>query len=223
MIYHGDCLEILKTLPDNSVDLVLTDPPYGIDYQSAWRTDKTQWKPKIANDKKPFIWWLPEAYRVLKEGGAMLCFTRYDTENDFRWAMNIAGFIPKMQVIWDKGVHGMGDLKGDFAPLHENIIFATKGRFIFPGKRPKSVIRCQRVSPEKLIHPNEKPVELLKEIIEATTTEGQTVLDAFLGSGATALAAYETRRSFIGIEMSEEYVKIAEARIASVKYQTAIV
>ena len=127
--------------------------------------------------------------------------------------MNIAGFIPKMQVIWDKEIHGMGDLKGDYAPLHENIIFATKGRFIFPGKRPKSVIHCQRVSAEKLVHPNEKPIELLKQLIEEITIEGQTVLDAFLGSGATALAALETHRNFIGIELDETYYKIAQERI----------
>lgn len=223
MIYHGDCLEVLKTLPDNSVDLVLTDPPYGIDFQSARRTDKAKWKPKIANDKTPFIWWLHETFRVVKEGGAVLCFTRYDTEEDFRWAMRIAGFTPKMQVIWDKEIHGMGDLKGDFAPLHENIIFATKGRFVFPGKRPKSVVRCQRVTAEKLVHPNEKPIKLLESLIESASKEGDTVLDLFLGSGATGVAAQNTRREFIGVELNEEYVKIAEARINNLKQQTQMV
>lgn len=72
--------------------------------------------------------------------------------------MREAGFKDKAQVIWDKVVHGMGDLRGDFAPCHENVIFATKGRFTFPGKRPKSVIRVQRVDASKLAHPNEKPV-----------------------------------------------------------------
>jgi DNA modification methylase len=128
----GDCLERLKELADESVDSIVTDPPYGVDYQSAWRTDKSKWKPKIKNDKAPYIWWLKDAFRVLKVGGALLCFTRYDTENDFRWAMKLAGFMPKAQIIWDKQIHGMGDLKGDFAPQHENIIFANQGKVYFP-------------------------------------------------------------------------------------------
>jgi DNA modification methylase len=56
-LYLGDCLEIMKSIPDKSVDAVITDPPYGIDYQSAWRTDKLQWKPKIQNDATPFLGW----------------------------------------------------------------------------------------------------------------------------------------------------------------------
>lgn len=67
-LHNGDCLEVMKSIPDGSVDLVLCDPPYGIDYQSAWRTDKTQWKPKIANDKLPFVWFIHEAAKKLKFG-----------------------------------------------------------------------------------------------------------------------------------------------------------
>ena len=174
-IIQGDCLTVLRTLPDKSVDSIITDPPYGIDYQSASRPDKTKRKPKIANDKTPFIWWMYDAFRVLKDRAALICFTRYDTEEAFRWAMSIAGFSPKAQVIWDKRTHGMGDLRGDFAPGHENIIFATKGRYTFPYGRPKSVLSHSRVPPGKLLHPNEKPESLLADLINSLTRPGQLI------------------------------------------------
>lgn len=215
-IVLGDCLSVMGDLEAESFEAVITDFPYGIDFQSAWRIDKATWKPKIANDEAPFIWFLPQAFRVLKQGGVLLCFVRYDKENDLRWAMRLAGFTDKAQIIWDKQTHGMGDLKGDFAPAHENIVFATKGRFIFPGKRPKSILRHPRVSPDKLQHPNEKPVSLMRELIEAVTTEGQTVLDPFCGVGPTLIAAKECGRNAVGIELSEEYFRISQARLTSV-------
>lgn len=212
-VLQGDCLELMRDIPDGSVSLVLTDPPYGIDYQSSRRTDKEKRKPKIANDKEPFLAWLPEAFRVLKEGGALACFTRYDVEGAFRASMRQVGFNDKAQVIWDKVIHGMGDLRGDFAPCHENVIFAVKGRFTFPGKRPKSVLRFQRVTAEKLLHPNEKPVELMSYLIQHLSSEGDTVLDCFAGVAPTLVAARSIGRNFIGMELSEEYCAIARKRL----------
>lgn len=217
MILLGDCLERLKELPDDSVDSVVTDPPYGIDFQSAWRTDKSKWKPKIANDKKPFIWFLLEAFRVTKAGGGLLVFCRWDVQEIFRQCIELASFEVKSQVIWDREVHGMGDLKGSFGPQHDVIWFATKGKFVFPGSRPKSVIRSARVGADKLVHPNEKPVELMEQLISAITPPGGTVLDPFMGSGSTGVAAMRLGFKFIGCEMSPEYVEIAERRIEHAK------
>lgn len=208
----GDCLERLRELPDESVDAIVADPPYGIDYQST-RLESSRWKPKIASDKSPFIWWLKDAFRILKPNSGILCFARYDTESDFRWAMELAGFTPKSQIIWDKGLHGMGGLKGDFAPQHENIIFATKGKFRFPGKRPSSVISVSKIYPLKLKHPNEKPVELMRQLIEAITPKGGTVLDPFMGVGSSAQAAILAGVDFIGIDIDPTYVEIARQRV----------
>jgi site-specific DNA-methyltransferase (adenine-specific) len=144
----------------------------------------------------------------------MACFVRYDVEEEFRAAMKEAGFITKAQVIWDKVIHGMGDLKGDFAPCHENIIFATKGRFVFPGKRPKSVVRVQRVNAEALQHPNEKPVELMSYFVEHLCPPGGAVLDPFMGVGGTGVAAKQLGRSFVGIEQDETYFAIASKRLS---------
>ncbi len=214
-IIQGDCTQILKTFPDNSIDAIVTDPPYGIGYHGTRRKDKARRFKRIANDTAPYVWWLHEAARVLKPRGALLCFTRYDTEEAFRFAMRLAGLEPKTQIIWDKVIHGVGDCRGDFGLRHENVIFAVKGRFLFPHKRPVSVLRMQRLSSKRLTHPNEKPVELLQQLIEAVTRPGELVLDPFLGSGTTAVAAKALGRRYIGIELDRGYANAARARLAA--------
>jgi site-specific DNA-methyltransferase (adenine-specific) len=212
-VIQGDCLELMKDIPDKSIDCIITDPPYGIDYQSAWRTDKSKWKPKIANDKAPYTVWADEAYRIMKDNTGILCFTRWDTEQDFREALTKSGFKCKQQIIWDKEVHGMGDLTGDFASQHENIIFAHKGRFTFKGKRPKSVFRSQRVTPTELKHPNEKPIDLMEKLVSSITLENDVVLDLFAGSGTTGVACKNLNRQYILIEKEPEYVEIIKKRL----------
>lgn len=216
-LHHADCLDALRTIEAESVDAIITDPPYGIDYQSARRIDKADWKPKIANDKLPFIWWLYDAYRVLKWGGALLCFCRWDVQDVFKMAIECAGFEIKSQVIWDREVHGMGDLRGAFSPQHDVVWFASKGRFNFPGKRPASIIRSQRLSGNQLTHPNEKPLDLLAQLIGSTTHPGEVVLDCFLGSGVTGEAAIRSGRKFVGIEKSPEYFDLSRRRIENAR------
>ena len=212
-VIHGDCLEVMKEIPEKSVDCIITDPPYGIDYQSAWRTDKSLWKPKIANDKTPYTVWTDEAFRIMKDNTGLLCFTRWDTEQAFREALTKSGFTCKQQIIWDKEVHGMGDLKGDFASRHENIIFAHKGRFTFKGRRPTSVFRSQRVTPTELKHPNEKPVDLMEQLTLAITDVLDIILDPFAGSGTTGVACKNLNRNYTLIEKEQEYIDIINKRL----------
>jgi site-specific DNA-methyltransferase (adenine-specific) len=211
-IILGDCLEVMRGMGDNSVDLVLTDPPYGIDFQSNRRV-KWQQKDKIANDKTPFVDWISDAWRVLKPSGSLLCFCRWDVQQDFINAIVGANFKLKSQIIWDKGVHGMGDLKAEFAPQHETILFAIKDSFNFPANRPTTIIKQMRVAPSELLHPNEKPEQLLAKLISYTTSEGDTVLDCFSGSGSTLYASKRLHRNYIGIEIDPKYVKIAQDRL----------
>ena len=215
----GDCLAILPTLPKESFDSIVTDPPYGIDYQSAWRTDRGQWKPKIANDLTPCIEWLPDAFRLTKQEGALLCFCRWDVQETFRAAIESAGFVVKSQVIWDRGNHGMGDLSGSFAPQHDVIWFATKGDFTFPGKRPSTIIRGMRLAADKLVHPNEKPVSLMLQLVASITPKGGTVLDCFMGVGATGVATIRRNCDFVGVEINESYFTIAKKRIEQAQAQ----
>jgi DNA modification methylase len=201
-------MDALRTIASNSVDCIITDPPYGIDYQG-----KGKRFAKIANDKLPFIWWMHDAFRVLKDRRCIVVFTRWDVEESFRQALRIAGFHVKSQVIWDKAVHGIGDCLGAFGSRHENIIFAVKGRFTFPDKRPMTVIRVPKINPTKLVHPNEKPEELINYLIDHLTSPGQLILDPFLGSGVTALAAKKLGRNYLGVELDEGYIRVIKARL----------
>lgn len=204
-IICGDCIKGMQELAEGSIDAVIADPPYGIDYANTKGA-------RILNDKRPYIWFLSEAYRVLRDNSACLVFCRWDVLPDFKRAMELAGFRVKAQVVWDKESHGMGDCEGNFAPCHELILFGVKGRYIFPGKRPRDVIHCPKVSSAHMMHPNEKPVALLKTLIESTTREGETVLDPFLGSGTTAVACRECDRSCIGYELDPQYYETTKAR-----------
>ena len=213
-LFHGDCLTVMAGMEAGSVSAVVTDPPYGIDYQSARRIDKSKWKPKIQNDKTPFLGWAGMAYQLCTPMGCILVFYRWDVQTAFVDELEQNKWVVKSQIIWDKVSHGMGDLNGEFAPQHENILFGRKTEFTFPGDRPKTVFRCNRVPPEQLLHPNQKPVSLLSALIESVSNPGDTILDPFMGSGTTGVAALLTGRHFIGIELDESHFAIAQARIA---------
>ena len=210
-IIHGDSLTVLREMASESVDAIVTDPPYGINYHTKGTGAS------IKNDKSPFIWFLYDAFRVLKSGssgqGTIVCFTRWDVQQVFIDAMKLAGFQVKSEVIWDKVLHGMGDCKAQFAPTHENIIFAVKGKFSFPGHRPNDLVRVSKLPSSQMIHPTEKPVGLLADLITAVTKPGDLILDPFAGSGSTLVAAKKTGRRFIGIELDDEYYGKAQRRI----------
>ena len=209
----GDCLERMAEIEDGSVDAVITDPPYGISYQSAWRTDKSKWKPKIAGDKSPFIWFLRDATRALQDGGCLLCFCRWDVGEAFRLAIGWAGLTVRSQIVWDRMSHGAGDTAGSPAPQHDLIWYATKGRRVFHDKRPKSVVRAMRISGQQLIHPNEKPESLMGQLVASYAPPASLIFDPFMGSGTTGVACVNTGRNFIGIERDPGYFAIAEKRI----------
>ena len=195
-IFNADCRDILPHL--EPVDLVLTDPPYGIDYQSAWRTDKSQWKDKIAGDTE-FPLWL---FEVFKPKNAMFIWCRWD----------ILGLLPPPRsfIVWDKGNHSMGDLQHEFGRRWEACAFYPFDghKFIY---RPVDIINAPRINPVALLHPNEKPVEAITPLL--ASNEGDTILDPFMGSGTTLRAAKDLGRKAIGIEIEEKYCEIAVKRL----------
>lgn len=208
-IIHADSLTVLRQMEPESVDAVITDPPYGINYVS-------QTGAKVKNDTAPFIWFLYDAFRVLKPGGSIICFTRWDVQQTFIDAMKLAGFKVKSEVIWDKVIGGQGDLKAQFSPSHENIIFAIKGKYSFPGHRPRDLVTYQKLASSQMIHPTEKPVGLLTNLISSVTKPGDLIVDPFAGSGSTCVAAKKTGRRFIGIELDDEHFERASRRIEEV-------
>jgi site-specific DNA-methyltransferase (adenine-specific) len=193
------------------VDAVIADIPYGIDYQSAWRTEENR-KPKIANDTEPFLGWSGVLHQITKPTSAVYIFYRWDKQQVIYTHLQ-ENFGVKSQIIWDKVIHGMGDLKGEYAPQHESILFATRDKFSFPGKRPRSIIQQRRVLPDDLLHPNEKPVPLMRKLVRDCTVPGDVVLDFTMGSGSTGVACGMEQRKFIGIEIDPDYFEIARKRI----------
>jgi DNA modification methylase len=203
-LWPGDCVEEMKGMSSGIFDAVVTDPPYGINYQANFGCKPARF-PRIIGDKAPAIAFLPEAFRLVKDGGALLSFCHWRTQEAFRAAIEAAGFSVKCQVIWDRGHHGLGNTSCTFGPQHDVIWFATKGKFRFPGKRPKSVIRSMRVAHQRMVHPTEKPVDLMRQLVRAVTPENGLVLDPFAGSGSTGVAALEEGRRAILIELDPTY------------------
>lgn len=214
-LLQGDCLELMKSIPDGSVDMVLTDPPYGMEYQSNRRT-ATEKFAKISNDDG--LSWLnefaDECYRVMRNDSAAYVFCSWHKVDVFKVSFERI-FKLKNIVVWVKNNHGSGDLKGAYAPKHEFVLYMHKGRSLFRSGRTPDVIMADKVSGARMVHPTEKPIALLEQFIGNNSDEQNTILDPFMGSGTTGVAAKNLNRNFIGIELDETYFNIAKDRIAN--------
>lgn len=215
-IYLGDCLEVMKKIDDKSIDLIITDPPYLINYKTSYRKDKThRYNFVIEGDNDPDLIkeFLQEANRCLKEDTAIYVFlhqTRIDIlKNEIEKLFKIKNII-----VWKKNNWTAGDLRCSFGRSYEFLILANKGKRKINGKRLNDVWEFSRVVGKKQLHQNEKPVELIKRCIEKHSNENDLILDCFLGSGTTAIACKNTNRRFIGIEKDKGYYDIAIERIA---------
>jgi DNA modification methylase len=199
-IYNADCRDVLPTL--GKVDLVLTDPPYGIGYNSNQLDDGSRVLARsIAGDldtavRDEFLdWWGDRPALVFGS-----------------WKKN-RPVTTKMLLIWDTlGALGMGDLSLPWKPSHQEIYVLGSG---FSGKRTSDVLRyppVQSMSKNGRTHPHEKPVALIRELLGKCPTG--TILDPFMGSGTTLRAAKDLNRKAIGIEIEERYCEIAANRMA---------
>lgn len=191
-LYLGDCLEILPTL--GKVDAVVTDPPYGMAFQSNHRAEKHM---KISNDDNINLLLMACEIEV---SHSSYIFCRWDNLRDVP--------KPRSLVTWVKNNWSMGDLKHEHARQTEVALFYAGESHSFPSGRPSDVIRVPRTGNEH--HPTEKPVELMSRFVEWTYG---LVLDPFMGSGTTGVACAKIGRKFIGIELEEKYFDIACKRI----------
>ena len=239
----GDCLDKLKELDDNSIDSIITDPPYG--------TTSCKWDSVIDFD---LMW--QQLNRVIKPNGAIVLFGSEPFSSALRMS-NIKNY--KYDWIWEKNMP-TGMAQSSYMPMkyHETIsVFVNKGKPTFnkqlaersesgiarakykmqgsshksnhiaikqqspkqynPTKvNPKTVLKFKSVpnTPKgSKLHPTQKPVLLLEYLIKTYTNENETVLDFTMGSGTTGVACLNTKRNFIGIEREQEYFDIAKARI----------
>ena len=212
-IYNEDCLEGMKRIPDKSVDLIITDPPYLMDYQSGRRKNKFD---KIIGDKDSHQLisdCVDEYYRVLKDDSAIYMFCSWHHVDFFKKEFE-KYFNLKNILVWNKNNHGSGDLKGSYAPKYEFVLFGHRGRALHKTKRVPDVLNYSKVSGSVSLHPTQKPIDLLEHFILNNSEENGIILDTFMGSGTTAIACINTNRNFIGFEMDKKYYDIANNRIA---------
>ena len=205
-LIHGDCIDELRKLPSNSVDLVCTDPPYGNAH--AYGLDKRT----IMGDEHPLIGLLAlaESYRLLRRNRC--CFFFLDARHmalvDL-FVRRYTAFRVRSYCVWDKKVMGLGY---GIRPRHELILALEKGKPRYASAGFANVLEARRAwrSPA---HPHQKPVELMRTLIAHVTSPGDLVLDPFAGSGSTAVAAKLLHRRYIAIERDPSYVAVARDRL----------
>jgi len=209
-LFLGDCMRIFPTFLDGEVDMLYTDPPYGLNYES----DVFD---RIEGDEQLPVDWIPEAFRVLKEGGAFYCFAHWTTWSVLEAAVKEVGFQIKNMIVMNKSNHGRGDLEGAYAPKHELLLFATKGRHTlrFPYGRTNDIWEARWFSPvnPQRLHATEKPVSWWEPGIFNSSRVGDLILDPFMGSASCGEACMKHGRRYAGIEISEAYFAAACKRL----------
>ncbi len=203
-IVQGDCTRILRRLPNACVDLVVTDPPYGVNYRD--RLNRT-----IANDDRPerILGVFDDVYRVLKPNTLCVCFYGWNRVDAFFRAWRQAGFVPVGHIVWQKNY---ASSRSFLQARHEQAYLLAKGRPAKPAI-PLNDVQPWEYSGNR-IHPTEKSVSILRPLIESFSRPGEFVLDPFAGSGSTCVAAALCGRRFMGVELDVQYHKLAVARLA---------
>ena len=232
-LFNGDCLEVMKGVPDGSVDCAVIDPPYkivaggcrkvslgdecsGIFNRRKDNNKRTDWVDEVRTGKMfkhndiKFEHWLPELYRVMADKSHTYLMINSRNLAELQNKAEQAGFKFQNLLIWDKGnvTPNKWYMQG-----FENILMLRKGGAKNINNMGSSnILKIPNIIGKKK-HPSEKLVELLEIMINNSTNEGEVVLDMFMGSGSTGVAAINTNRKFIGIELDEKYFDIAKERI----------
>jgi len=200
----GDCVDAMRHLPDECVDLVLTDPPYIVNYCERGGR-------RIANDDNT-RWVYPafcQAYRLLKDNSFCVSFYGWNHVDTFLSSWRKCGFKPVGHFVW---VKTYSSSTGYSKMWHECAYLLVKGRPAKPVNPPPDILAWGKYSGNKL-HPTQKPVSALMPIIEAYSKKGDVVLDPFGGSGSTAIASRASERHFVLFEKDEQYFEAARARL----------
>ena len=217
VIKNENCISGLKSdIPDESIDLIVTDPPYLMNYKTNRRKDKNhKFHTVISGDDDYDLIhdYIKECYRILKPDSAAYIFCNVNKVDYFKSEIEKAGFNIKNMIIWVKNNHTAGDLIAQFGKKYEILFYVNKGRCPIRGKRIDDIWEFPKVSNSKLLHQNQKPLELIAQCIEKSSDPGDIVFDGFMGSGTTAIASMSLNRHYIGYEIDPDYFKIAEDRI----------
>ncbi|GFK94766.1 Modification methylase DpnIIB [Fundidesulfovibrio magnetotacticus] len=228
IVHCGDALAVLREMPGESVDAVLTDPPYSsgglhMAARQADPADKYQhtgairtYPPMLGDlkDQRSFtMWatlWLSECWRVAKPGAAAMVFSDWRQLPAMTDALQGGGWAWRGIVVWHKS--GGRPMLGEFRRDAEYVVYGVKGKRRATHRRCLPGVYRYPINAGRKVHLTSKPVELIKELLYVTP-DGATILDPFLGGGTTALACMQTGRRFVGVELSEEYCDLACGQI----------
>ena len=236
-LYHGDCLEYMKSIPDNSIDLILTDPPYNIS-QCGKALDRSKHVSPIMRrdkaisldfgawdrmDRDDFLLftrsWFEKACKKLKNGGTIISFFSEEDISLFHWMSEQNNLRTRTIFVWHKTNPSPSVRKVNYLSSTEFAYMGSKGdkswTFNFGYQNdmhnffetPNSSVYGETE------HPTEKPLSLMEHFVKIHTNKDDIILDPFMGSGTTGVAAVKNGRNFIGIEKDDEYFKIASKRI----------
>lgn len=218
----GDCLEALKQIKDESIDLLITDPPYKTTSRGCAGNSGGMLQKDINKKGKVFTYnnidcieYAPEFYRTLKDGSHCYVMTNHVNLIHMLNTFTQAGFHFIKSLVWDKGNKIMGQY---YMSQFEYILFFRKGKGVkINNCGTGDILSVPNIKSKddsgKNLHDTEKPIGLMKILVENSSKENETVIDPFMGIGSTALACIETNRKFIGIEIDNKYYNIAEDRI----------
>lgn len=209
VLYLGDCVHRMRAMKNGSVDFVLTDPPYGVGYKD--RNGRT-----IQGDVR-LDWLKPafkEMFRLLKPNSFAISFYGYNRIGEFAAAWQAAGFEMVGHFTFAKH-YASNRGRGYTSRRHENSYLLIKGRPSVPVEAPSDVLRWGKYT-GNILHPTQKPIEPLRELIGAYSKPGDVVLDPFSGSGSTAEAATREGRRFVGIDLEPEFFQASAQRLAAV-------
>lgn len=199
--------DVARLMEKKKAEMIHTDPPYGMSYQSNMRT-KSQKFATLENDDKIITEWIEPAISV--SSGWVFVWTTWKVLEAWLGVVKPFGRMTNL-VVWSKGGGGIGDLKGTFSTDHEMALVFNRGAELC-GKRIGSVWSFGKDAPSAYMHPTQKPVALAGEAIDKTTKQGALVYDPFLGSGTTLIAAEQLNRKCYGMEISPAYCDVIVAR-----------
>ena len=208
-IYNEDCLEGMKSFPEKSVNITLTDIPYGVvNRESNGLRNLDKENADVFNIDMDEL--LSEIYRVT-EGQIIIFCAKEQFSEIYKFFANKKGTT--RSIVWQKT--NPSPMNGQYVYLsgvEHAVWFKPRGRKIFNAHCKNTVFTYSNGS--RKIHPTQKNVDLFKELIGDNSNEGEIVFDPFMGSGTTAISAIDTGRDYIGFELNEEYYKLSEQRIS---------
>lgn len=217
-LYHADAIDVVGQLPEQSIDLLVADPVYGKEWRSNRRAAQfdTLFGDTPAGRK--------EVHEVLRVSLRALRAHRHlyvFGPGDVLDGLKVADVV---ELVWDKTTMGSGDLTSPWGPAHERINFTVNkhrhggkaGLSVLPTRlRKGTVLAYPRITGRNVRHPSEKPVPLMRELLESSSRQGEVVLDPFAGSGSTGVAAILAGRHAILVEIDERWCELAAGRLAA--------